>query len=606
MDDSVSKMGVGGLLKKLLPFVLPYRWLLILALVLTALGSVMAQVNAVVLDRAVDAINELLHVEGGFDWAEAARLLLIVSAVLLGKEVLAALITFGQRIFGEKIRINVSRDLSLQVVDRILQFRMAFFSNEGNEPGKLQTRIDRGVMSLSNTVKNFFIDILPLFTSAVMALVLMFIANVYVGLVALAIIPVYFIITARQGVRMKGWRKRVFGTHQALNHGIMNIIESMGVIKSFNREQVEADRQARLQNDSTDQQMATRRISFLFEGLKTFVEQIGTVLIIILTAYLVLIDYPGMTIGKIMYHVLLFSNVSAPIRQLHRIYDDLNDALVYAEGFFGILEADNEVEESGSYCPKEVKGCFELKNVEFTYSNGTHAIRDLTMTIEPGKTTALVGLSGAGKTTIVNLLDKFYVPDSGSITLDGVPLGEWDTQALRDNIGLVLQKNHIFSGTIEENIRYGKPSATREEVEQAARQAYIYDQIMALPDGFGSNALQLSGGQQQRIAIARMFLKNPPIIFLDEPTASLDAIATEQIKSSIDAIKQGRTVIVISHNIGQIIDSDALYVLDTGHAVQHGTPSEVYRHGGLYKQIFDASARSMNADKIAETVNSNE
>ena len=602
MDTSTSKMGVGGLLKKLLPFVLPYRWLLILTLILTFVGSLMAQVNAVVLDRAVDAINALLHVEGGFEWGEAARLLLIVSAVLLGKEVLAAVITFGQRIFGEKIRINVSRDLSLRVVDRILQFRMAFFSNEGNEPGKLQTRIDRGVMSLSNTVKNFFIDILPLFTSAVMALVLMFAANVYVGLVALAIIPIYFFITARQGVRMKGWRRRVFGTHQALNHGIMNIIESMGVIKSFNRERLEADRQAKLQNDSTDQQMATRRISFLFEGLKTFVEQIGTVLIIILTAYLVLIDYPGMTIGKIMYHVLLFSNVSAPIRQLHRIYDDLNDALIYAEGFFGILEADGEVEPTGSHRPAVVKGAFELQHVEFTYSNGTHAIRDLSMTIEPGKTTALVGLSGAGKTTIVNLLDKFYAPDSGSITLDGVPLKEWDTQVLRDNIGLVLQKNHIFSGTIEENIRYGNPSATREEVEQAARQAYIYDQIVALPGGFDANALQLSGGQQQRIAIARMFLKNPPIIFLDEPTASLDAIATEQIKASIDAIKQGRTVIVISHNIGQIIDSDALYVLDTGHAVQHGTPTEVYRQGGLYKEIFDASARSMNVDKIADTL----
>ena len=602
MDTSTSKMGVGGLLKKLLPFVLPYRWLLILTLILTFVGSLMAQVNAVVLDRAVDAINALLHVEGGFEWGEAARLLLIVSAVLLGKEVLAAVITFGQRIFGEKIRINVSRDLSLRVVDRILQFRMAFFSNEGNEPGKLQTRIDRGVMSLSNTVKNFFIDILPLFTSAVMALVLMFAANVYVGLVALAIIPIYFFITARQGVRMKGWRRRVFGTHQALNHGIMNIIESMGVIKSFNRERLEADRQAKLQNDSTDQQMATRRISFLFEGLRTFVEQIGTVLIIILTAYLVLIDYPGMTIGKIMYHVLLFSNVSAPIRQLHRIYDDLNDALIYAEGFFGILEADGEVEPTGSHRPAVVKGAFELQHVEFTYSNGTHAIRDLSMTIEPGKTTALVGLSGAGKTTIVNLLDKFYAPDSGSITLDGVPLKEWDTQVLRDNIGLVLQKNHIFSGTIEENIRYGNPSATREEVEQAARQAYIYDQIVALPGGFDANALQLSGGQQQRIAIARMFLKNPPIIFLDEPTASLDAIATEQIKASIDAIKQGRTVIVISHNIGQIIDSDALYVLDTGHAVQHGTPTEVYRQGGLYKEIFDASARSMNVDKIADTL----
>lgn len=603
--NTQSKMGIGGLLRKLLPFVLPYKWLLAMTLVLTFVGSLMAQVNAVVLDRAVDAINALLHLEGGFQWGAAARILLVISAVLLGKEVLAALVTFGQRIFGEKIRINVSRDLSLRVVDRILTFRMAFFSQEGNEPGKLQTRIDRGIMSLSNTVKNFFIDILPLFTSAVLALALMYAANVYVGLVATVIIPVYFWITAVQGRRMKGWRHRVFGTHQQLSHGILNIIESMGVIKSFNRERVEAAKQAVLQEQSTDQQMQTRRISFLYEGLKTFVEQIGTVLIIILTAYLVLVDYPGMSIGKIMYHVMLFANVSAPIRQLHRIYDDLNDALVYAEGFFGLLEADGEVEKSGEWKGEsgkmKVQERFELKNVEFTYPGGTHAIRDLSMTIEPGKTTALVGLSGAGKSTIVNLLDKFYAPDSGTITLDGVPLGEWDTQALRENIGLVLQKNHIFSGTIEENIRYGRPDASQEEVYEAARKAYIYDQVMALPEGFQGNALNLSGGQQQRIAIARMFLKNPPIIFLDEPTASLDAIATEQIKNSIDAIKQGRTVIVISHNIGQIIDSDELYVLDHGHAVQHGTPQEVYRQGGLYKEIFDASARSMNVDKIAET-----
>ena len=603
-NNNTTKMGIGGLLRRLLPFVTPYRWLLVATLTLTFVGSLMAQVNAVVLDKAVDRINSLLHLEGGFQWGEAARILVVISAVLLGKEVLAALVTFGQRIFGEKIRINVSRDLSLRVVDRILTFRMAFFSQDGNEPGKLQTRIDRGIMSLSNTVKNFFIDILPLFTSAVLALVLMYAANVYVGLVATAIIPVYFWITAVQGRRMKGWRHRVFGTHQQLSHGILNIIESMGVIKSFNRERVEAAKQATLQEQSTDQQMQTRRISFLYEGLKTFVEQIGTVLIIILTAYLVLVDYPGMSIGKIMYHVMLFANVSAPIRQLHRIYDDLNDALVYAEGFFGLLDADGEVEESGKVkveSGKRMAGRFELRNVEFTYPSGTHALRDLTMTIEPGKTTALVGLSGAGKSTIVNLLDKFYAPDSGGITLDGVPLGEWDTQVLRDNIGLVLQKNHIFSGTIEENIRYGRPDATHEEVVEAARKAYIYDQVTALPEGFESNATQLSGGQQQRIAIARMFLKDPPIIFLDEPTASLDAIATEQIKNSIDAIKQGRTVIVISHNIGQIIDSDYLYVLDRGHCVQHGEPQEVYRQGGLYKEIFDASARSMNVDKIAET-----
>ena len=597
-------MTLKQLFLKIWPFVKPYRWLVVLTLLLTLVGSLMAQVNAVVLDRAVDAINALLHEEGGFEWGKAAKLLLVVSAVLLGKELLSAVFTFGQRIFGEKIRINVSRDLSLRVVDRILQFRMAYFSNDGNEPGKLQTRIDRGVMSLSNTVKNFFIDILPLFTSAVMALVLMFAANVYVGLVALAIIPVYFFITARQGVRMKGWRRRVFGTHQALNHGIMNILESMGVIKSFNRERVEAERQARLQNDSTDQQMATRRISFLFEGLKTFVEQIGTVLIIILTAYLVLIDYPGMSIGKIMYHVMLFANVSAPIRQLHRIYDDMNDALIYAEGFFSILDADSEMEQSGSYKPERVRGDIVISHVDFTYGNGNKALHDLNMEIRSGEITAFVGLSGAGKTTIVNLLDKFYQPDCGTITLDGVDLREWDTQYLRDNVGLVLQKNHIFDGSIEENIRYGNPSATHEQVLEAARQAYIYDQVMALPDGFNAKATQLSGGQQQRIAIARMFLKNPPIIFLDEPTASLDAVATEQIKNSLDAIKRGRTVVVISHSLGQIIDADTIYGLQKGHVEQSGTPDEVYRQGGIYKEIFDASARSLNIDKIAHTLNS--
>ena len=599
-------MTLKQLFLKIWPFVKPYRWLVVLTLLLTLVGSLMAQVNAVVLDRAVDAINDLLHQEGGFEWGKAAKLLLVVSAVLLGKELLSAVFTFGQRIFGEKIRINVSRDLSLRVVDRILQFRMAYFSNDGNEPGKLQTRIDRGVMSLSNTVKNFFIDILPLFTSAVMALVLMFAANVYVGLVALAIIPVYFFITARQGVRMKGWRRRVFGTHQALNHGIMNILESMGVIKSFNRERVEAERQARLQNDSTDQQMATRRISFLFEGLKTFVEQIGTVLIIILTAYLVLIDYPGMSIGKIMYHVMLFANVSAPIRQLHRIYDDMNDALIYAEGFFSILDADSEMEQSGSYKPERVRGDIVISHVDFTYGNGNKALHDLNMEIRSGEITAFVGLSGAGKTTIVNLLDKFYQPDCGTITLDGVDLREWDTQYLRDNVGLVLQKNHIFDGSIEDNIRYGNPSATHEQVLEAARQAYIYDQVMALPDGFNAKATQLSGGQQQRIAIARMFLKNPPIIFLDEPTASLDAVATEQIKNSLDAIKRGRTVVVISHSLGQIIDADTIYALQKGHVEQSGTPDEVYRQGGIYKEIFDASARSLNIDKIAHTLNSDD
>lgn len=596
-----SKMNILDLLKNILPFVMPYKWLIAATVTLTFIGSLMAQVNAVVLDKTVDAINNLIQTPN-FAWDKATQILITISIILLGKEVLSMFITFFQRYFGEKMRILVSRDLAVKVIDRMLSFRMAFFSSEGNETGKLQSRIDRGIMSLSSTVNNFFIEILPLFTSAILALALMFMANVYVGLVALCIIPIYFYVTYIQAKRMKGGRRSIFGSHQAVSQGILNIIESITVIKSFNREVIESKRQEAIQQQMTDQQLNIRKQSYMFNGLKSFLEQIGTVLIIILTAYLVLIDYPGMTIGKIMYHVMLFSNVSAPIRQLHRIYDDMNDALIYAEGFFGILHADHEVEDSGKHHPQIVKGDFVLQGVDFTYSNGTQALFGVDMHIEPGKITALVGLSGAGKSTVVNLLDKFYHPDTGSIKLDGVDLSEWDTQWLREHIGLVLQKNHIFSGSIEENIKYGNPEATHEEVMEAAKQAFIYDQVMQLPDGFETSALQLSGGQQQRVAIARMFLKNPPIIFLDEPTASLDAIATEQIKASIDAIKAGRTVIIISHNIGQIIDADTIYVLQQGRVVQSGKPDEVYRQGGAYKEILDASARSMNVDKIASVM----
>lgn len=594
-------MNLITLFQKIAPYVKPYRWLVVLTLILTIIGSFIAQINAVVLDRTVDAINSLITTDT-LVWSKAAHILTVISIVLLGKEFLSAVITYAQHYFGEKMRINVSKDLSQAVIDHMLRYRMAFFSRTNNETGKLQTRIDQGVSSLSSTVQNFFIDLLPLFMSAALALILMFAANVFVGLTALGIVPIYIWITIRQAKRLQGWRRNMRSYREQKSHGIMNIIESINVIKSFNREEIESDKQWELQTQFTDNQMRVRKTSFYFDGLKSFVRQTGTVLIIILTAYLVLIDYPGMTIGKIMYHVMLFSNVTAPITQLQRIFDQMNDALIYAEGFFDILEADDECEPTGHYRPEQVKGNFEITGVDFTYPNGTKALHNINMRIESGKITALVGLSGAGKSTILNLLVKFYEPDKGVIKLDGVDLHDYDTQFLRDNIGMVLQKNHIFDGSIEENIRYGQPNATREQVEEAARKAYIYNQIMKLPQGFDSKAQLLSGGQQQRIAIARMFLKNPPIIFLDEPTASLDAIATEQIKASIDAIKQDRTVIIISHSISQIIDSDIIYAMQEGRIEQSGNPDELYRQGGIYKDIVDASARSLNIDKLAQTL----
>lgn len=435
-----------------------------------------------------------------------------------------------------------------------------------------------------------------MFSNAIIALVIMYMQNIYVGLVSTIIVPVYFFVTSRQAKRLSGVRRQLRSQREQKTSGLLNLINSILVIKSFVREKFEGKKQFNLQMKLMDSQMYTRKTSFIYDGLKTFIEQIGVVLIILLTVYLVLSQQ--MTLGAIMLHIMLFNNVSSPIRQLHRIYDDMNDTMIYAEGYFDILNADEETEPNGTVEQRRIQGNFELKNVNFSYPNGSQALHQVSMTIENGKTTALVGLSGAGKSTIINLLCKFYLPDSGNIFLDEKPLNEYNNAFFRNDIGLVLQKNHIFQGSIEDNIRYGKMDASFEEIQEAAQKAYLHDQILELPEQYKHDATQLSGGQQQRIAIARLFLKNPPVIFLDEPTASLDAIATEQIKNSLDAIKKGRTVIIISHSLSQILDSDCIYVIKKGKVVEHGTHDELMKNQGTYREIFDASARSLNLNKL--------
>ena len=587
-----------SILKKLAVFAAPYKALILLTLVLTVLGSFTAQVNAFVLRYTVDTLTDIATLAD--PWAAGVRMLSIISAVLLIKELLSIFISFGQRYFGERIRINLSRDLSQKVVERILTYRMSFYTSSNNDSGKLQTRIDLGVSSLTTLVQNFFIDMLPLFASAIVSLVIMFSTNFWVGMVGLIIVPIYFFISQKQANRLQGFRRQMRGYREAKSGLVISLINAISVVKSFVREPIEAQKHLVIQKDMTDNQLRIRSIAFIYDAIKTFIEQIGVVVIILLTAYFVLKG--EMTIGMILFHVMLFQNVAAPIRQLHRIYDQINNALTYAEGFFDILEDDSQIETLGGLQSDKLQGRIELKNVDFTYPNGTKALTDVSFAIKPNRITALVGLSGAGKSTIINLLVKFYAPDAGSICLDGHDLDDYDTQALRQKIGLVLQSNHIFSGTIGENIRYGDMSASDEDIVAAAKKASIHEQVIQLPQGYESEAKSLSGGQQQRIALARMFLKDPPIVFLDEPTASLDAIASQQVKKSLDLIKEDRTVIIVSHNIAQIIDADDLVVIENGRVLETGTHEELYKKRGKYFEIFSAMSDSLNLDKISQTL----
>lgn len=587
-----------ALFRNLIPFVKPYRRMIAGTLFLTLIGSFAAQVNPLLVNETINRVEDLLRHPDPFE--NGMRLLLIISAIMLANELLNIGIQFGQKYFGEKIRIRVGSDLSQASVERILSYKMSFFSEPGNQTGLLQTRINRGIESLIGLVQNFFLDILPLFSTAIIALVVMYNANLYVGLLATIIVPAYFYVSQRQAGRLKGWRIQLRGQRERKNHGLINIIDSITVIKSFVREEPEGKKQYDVQMEMLNNQLQTRRTSYVYESLKSFIQQIGVVLIIILTVFLVLDGQMG--IGAIMMHIMLFRNVSAPISQLHRIYDQVNDALIYADGFFEVLANDDAVEVGGDIRAENVQGQFDVRDVTFTYPNGKQALSDINLSLEKGKTTAIVGLSGAGKSTLINLLCKFYKPDSGEILLDGVDLEDYENGSLRNNIGLVLQKNHIFKGTIYDNILYGKLNASREEVIEASKRAFLHDQVLLLPEGYDTDAFNLSGGQQQRIAIARLFLKNPPVIFLDEPTASLDAIATEHIKMSLDAIKEGRTVVIISHSLSQIVDADVIHVLKDGRLVETGSHESLYKLNGEYRKIFDASARSLNLDKMLDTL----
>ena len=318
-------MSIWQIIRRLFPYVRPYRILVASTLILTLIGSLTAQVNPFVLRYIVDKVQGLLH--HGHSLKVGLPLLLGISGILLAKELLNAALDFGQSYFGEKIWMYVSSALSQDAVRRILSYRLGFYAAGSNQTGKLQTRLDKGVDALMKLVQDLFIDIMPMLAAAVVPLAVIFAASWRVGLVALAVLPVYFWLSYRQAVRLSGVRRGMRQLKEDKNHGLLNLMESAVVIRSFVREGYEEEKQDHLQRAPRETQLRMRKTNFLFNGLKSLVEQVGLVAIIVLTAYLVLSH--ELSIGTIMFNSMLFHNVSAPIRQLHQMYDELNEVHTY-------------------------------------------------------------------------------------------------------------------------------------------------------------------------------------------------------------------------------------------------------------------------------------
>lgn len=281
-----------------------------------------------------------------------------------------------------------------------------------------------------------------------------------------------------------------------------------------------------------------------------------------------------------------------PLTQLASTIDLYERAMASTRRILDVLSVKSELSNGGHKVPaKSVKGAISIDSVSFAYQSSRPVINQLSLDIQPGTTVAFVGATGAGKSTITKLLLRFYDPSSGAVKLDGISLTDWDTQSLRDTIGLVSQDVFLFHGTVRENIAFGEPNASFEAVEKAAKLAEAHEFINELPNGYdsivGERGQKLSGGQRQRLSIARALLKDPRVLILDEATSAVDNETEAAIQRSLTQIREGRTLIMIAHRLSTIVDADQIVVLDKGRIVQQGTHSELVAETGIYRQLWD-------------------
>jgi ABC-type multidrug transport system fused ATPase/permease subunit len=410
------------------------------------------------------------------------------------------------------------------------------------------------------------------------------------ALVALTVTP-FFWVAARHFAR----HAKEFSREKRRRSGSMGAVaeeslSNVALVQAYNRQQTEIERFERESWGSVEAQMAASRLRALFTPLVQLVE-LGGVLVVI-GAGTWAISAGELTLGGMLVFLAYLSQLYSPVRGLTRFAGTVYAASASGERVAELLDQEpSVVQPADARRLADVRGEIELADVDFTYPHASRrALRGLSVSVEPGETLALVGASGAGKSTIAKLLLRFYDPDRGAVRVDGFDLRELDLQSLRDHVSVLLQETLVFDGTVFENIAYGRQGATTADVEAAARAADAYDFVAALPDGFatqlGQKGRLLSGGERQRIAIARAMVRNAPILILDEPTTGLDADSAQRILQPLRRLMAGRTTVVISHNLMTVREADSIIVLADGAVVERGTHDELIAANGEYARLY--------------------
>ena len=566
-------------IKNILTLLKDHKWKLILTVICAVISTLFTVIAPLLIGEATtlifDGINKIIHNTGSIDLNALINILIIVSALY----VISSVFTYLQSIFLVEVTTKISYDLRERLIAKILHLPMD--KVEENKRGDILSRVTNDVDSLQNGITQSFIQLLTAIITLIGVFIMMLSINIWMTLATVILIPISFILIILMTKFSQKYFLKQLEFKGSVNGQIEETFTGHDIIRAFNQEEISMEKFERDNENWFVHEWKSQFFSSLNGPLMNFISNFTYVVVAVLGAVFVL--QRVIAVGDILAFFQYTQSFTRPIQQITRVMNQIQTAMAASERIFEFLDYDDEKNPSDKEIT-EIKDRITFDNVSFSYTPNEKIIKNLSLEVKKGEKIAIVGETGAGKTTIVKLLMRFYDIDSGSIKIDGVDIDEYDKNSLRSLIGMVLQDSWLFSDTISNNIQYGNLEATNEEITYAASQVYADNFIRQLPEGYNSKLNEdtdnISHGQKQLLTIARTILSKKEVLILDEATSSVDTRTEKLIQKAMDRLMEGKTSFIIAHRLSTIIEN--------GEIIEQGTHEELLALKGYYYNTLNS------------------
>ena len=586
-----------ALLKRVFSYLKPYTKQLILVLLCIIVSSFFSLMPSMITGKILD--DGLLKKD--------FRALIYYIVLSLIVTLAASLIGVAETYINTWVAQHITYDMRNQMYSHLQSMSQRFFTT--NNQGDIITRMTSDIDGVKSVITNTFSSILSNSITLIIAMIAMFQKNWILALVGIIIVPIFTVPTRQAGKKRWSLTNESQQVNDEVN-GILNETLSVSgqlLVKLFGKEKYEYDRYEKANRRMIGLNIKESMAGRWFRVVLTTFTSIGPMLLYLAGGILMMKYDSNITIGDISVRVALLGRRYMPVNSLLNIQVDWIRSMALFTRIFDYFDIPVEIKNApDAVTPAEVTGDVVFEHVEFSYDESKKILKDISFTLNAGKSIAIVGPSGSGKSTIVNLIPRLYDVDSGSVTFDGIDVRQLDLKFLRDKVGVVSQETYLFNGTIRDNLLYAKPDATEADMVEALKKANIWDFVESQEKGLdtevGNRGLKLSGGEKQRISIARIILKDPVIFIFDEATSALDSISEKKIQDAIDPIIKSKTSILIAHRLSTILAADEILVVKDGTIAERGTHKELLTKEGIYRELYETqfSKAILEEDGVSE------